>query len=487
MKHINKKFYRFINAAFVIICLTAFLTVTSFAISVFNETSCHDFRAESETVYKAARAKAVLTCGDTQWKLTESGEAVMNENGLTVPAGIVVLYKSNPIGEAQDFIMNITYSTAGDDGASDGAKAFMYTSCETFGKSLVLNDPSAVLSVAENGDVYVRGEKINHTESTPEKDTLTAKNPAIGTGDQCVLSVKYNKGKLTVTLSYNGSETELVRDYECVISNLKQMQLGGDKTAAKRIENITYKTVSFYEYGDYIPSENTAAAVQSADGIKEYTSAESAFDDVRTKAAAQDETVVELYSDVTLTKPVKLAPGASFTLDLNGYTVNRNTGGRPLSDGYVFLLDEKSSLTVIDSAPERANYSSAIHGGVITGGSGDDVGGAFQLKAGSKLTMNGGSVVSCTTNDHGGAVRIAGKGASVTLANAGFYSNMTSESTDNSHGGAIYADYGDSKVTLVNCIFEGNYSEDNGGAIYVNDGTLTAEGCLVLSNQSTDD
>lgn len=101
--------------------------------------------------------------------------------------------------------------------------------------------------------------------------------------------------------------------------------------------------------------------------------------------------------------------------------------------------------------------------------------------------MTGGSVVGCITNDHGGAVRVDGSGVKISIGNAGFYSNMTMDSSDNSHGGAIYSDYSDCEVNVKNTVFEGNYSEDNGGAVYINDGKFTAEGCLFNDNKCLDD
>lgn len=482
----RKKLCRFLSSAALLGCLMLALVPRVSAIGTFKELEVHDFRVDEKIEYSSSRAKEVLAAGSSKWKLTETGTAVKDKNGLTVPAGILALYGSDPLTNMDDFKLEVTYSTASDDGDADESTAFIYMSAESFGKSLVLNDPFVALSVAENGDVYLSGEKINHASSSPAEDVLTSKNPKIASGDECTLSVKYEGGKLTVTLSYNGTKRDLVNGYACSIAGLRQMQLGGDKTAAKRIGNVTYKTIAFFEYGEYVPDSTVKAIVQTGTENKEYTNADSAFDAVRTNTSGKP-MLMELYSNVTLSKPIKLENGASFTLDLNGYTIDRKTGGRMVSDGYVFLLGEKAALTIIDSSPERESYSSGILGGVITGGAGSGVGGCFQLKAGSSLRMEGGSVASCVTDDHGGAIRVAGKGVKVDLKNAGFYCNMTLDSTDNSHGGAIYEDYDDCVITAENCIFEGNYSEDNGGAVYVNDGRFLANNCYFIDNMSKDD
>lgn len=484
MKRNKKPLHCLFVLAF-LVCLLMLFNVGASAFRIFSEANVHDFRTDTETVYSAARAKAVLTAESTQWKLTEPGQAVMNADGLTVPAGILSIYKSNPLTQMGDFAMDISYSTAAEEGEADGSAAFLYMSAETFGKSLLLSDAAVMLSIAENGDVYSGGTKLNHADAAPAGDALTSKNPNIDAGEECVLKIQYLNGKLSVQLSCDGGNTTvtLVKDCPCAISGIRQMQLGGDKSASKRIKNVTYRAITYYEYAEYTPDEKTAAVVVNADGFREYTNAEGALDAVRTK---NSEAMVELYADVTLTKPVTLSKNAAFTLDLNGHRISRNTGGRMLTNGYVFYLDENAALHITDASPERENGFSAIRGGVITGGAGDGVGGGFQMKKGAKLTMDGGSIVGCVTNDHGGAIRVAGSGVTVMLSGVGFYSNMTYDSTDNCHGGAIYADYDDCAINAENCIFEGNVSEDNGGAVYVNDGLFHADGCLFSQNKSTD-
>lgn len=73
------------------------------------------------------------------------------------------------------------------------------------------------------------------------------------------------------------------------------------------------------------------------------------------------------------------------------------------------------------------------------------------------------------------------------FSDADFYSNMTVDSADNSHGGAIYSDYSDCEILIKDSVFGGNYSEDCGGAFYVNDGKFTAMNCLFNSNKCLDD
>lgn len=482
----NKIIHAVVTAS-LLLCLTSILITGVSSISIFNELTVQDFSTDNETVYKAAKIKEVFNDGTTQWKLTEPGEAVKSENGLTVPAGILALYKSNPLMSMKDFQIDIFYSTEGEDKEADKETAFVYASAEAYGKSLKLSDSSVLFSIAENGDVYYSGSKINHKKETSAGDVLTAANSKIESGDECVLRITYVNGKLSVSLTYNDGKTkaELVKNYVCDIQGVKQMQLGGDKSAAKRINNVTYDKIIFYEYGNYVPKEGTVAVVNSGDDYVEYSNADDALKAV--SASVPDKgAVIELFSDANITKPVSLAKDSAFTLDLNGYTLNRNSGGRMTSDGYVFLLNEKSSLTVIDSSPKRENYSSSVLGGVIAGGAGDDVSGGIRLKKGSRLTMDGGSFVNCVTNDHGAAIRTEDTDVKISLKNTGFYTNMTCSSADNCHGGAIYVKHGGCELTLEDCIFYGNHSEDDGGAIYMNGGSLYASDCFFRENECLD-
>lgn len=167
--------------------------------------------------------------------------------------------------------------------------------------------------------------------------------------------------------------------------------------------------------------------------------------------------------------------GKKLTVDLNGFTID-NSG----NSGRVFYLEEKAVLKIIDSNPENNNYSSAIKGGVITGGRSYESGGAIFLDENSKLEMVGGSIVGCVSNTDGGAIYID-DGASAVINGTGFYTNRIYDSNTECYGGAICCDGG--KVTLKNCLFEGNYSEDDGGAVYLDtDSACEINGCRFLSN-----
>lgn len=489
MRLINKKSKaRLVRLAAVLavvfsLCLCTYLNAS--AIKGFNSTIVSDFRAEAEKTYSKPKGSSVAA-GTLSWKLYDSAVSTWNSDGLQISEGYIMLAKNNPVNMSEGFMIDIVYTSYAEEGAA-GNKAFLMTSDKTYTSNQPVTDPFTTLGITENGDVYFGGNKVNHKDGAKADDILTARNAKINAGDECKLTLRYTEGKLSITLASGSLKSTLLSNYSCEIFALRQFILGGDKSS--RLDGITYKTVSFSDYGDYVPQmqEGLKAVVQSGENCCEYDNMDTALSDTKAKAAKGENPVIMLYDDMTLKKPITVDGKAPFTVDLNGHTINRNCQGIMASDGYVFLLNEGASLVVEDSSPDAANYSSGIRGGVITGGAGDDVGGGFQMSKNSKLTMKGGSVVGCVTNDHGGAIRVAGDGVKISISNAGFYTNMTYDSTDNSHGGAIYADYENCEINISDSIFEGNYSEDNGGAIYVNDGRLAADNCVFAENKCLDD
>lgn len=465
--------------------LCSMCAVSAGAIKGFNKSAAFSFCSETENSYSQPGGTAVAS-GDLTWQLYDKSESRMSRDGLYITDGYIKLKDNNPVNALSDFRIEIVYSSSAE-GTAEADRPFLLTSTKKYTLNQLVTDSGTVLGITENGDVYYKGEKINHADGGKAYDILTSKNPKINPNDECRVTVTYLNGKLTVALTYNSGKTtvKLAENYSCEISGLKQFILGGDKS--RNLEKMTYKALNVYTYGDYVPNSGVRAVVQTGEAIKEYDNANTALSDALSQSKNGQKPVLMLCSDITLSKPITVENGKSLTVDLNGHTVNRNCCGVMASDGYAFLVGEGASLTVEDSSPDAQNYSSAIKGGVITGGAGDGVGGGIQLQKNSKLTMTGGSVAGCITNDHGGAIRVAGSGVKISISDAGFYSNMTLDSSDNTHGGAIYADGYDCEITVKNSIFEGNYSEDNGGALYINDGELTAYNCAFHNNSCLDD
>ena len=214
---------------------------------------------------------------------------------------------------------------------------------------------------------------------------------------------------------------------------------------------------------------------------KSVTAMDDAWNEAIYAAVNDQPATIKLLADWNPTRPYVLTAAQDFTIDLNGCRIDRAAHGKMSDKGNVFTV--RGTLTITDSRPDAANYSDGIRGGVITGGAGDDVGGCIVVNG--ILNMNGGSIVGCVTNYDGGAIYLA-EGATANISGVGFYSNMTYDSIDSCNGGAIFADRG-SHLTIEDCVFENNYSEDSGGAIYGDCGTISVRNTIFNGNKCLDD
>ena len=199
-------------------------------------------------------------------------------------------------------------------------------------------------------------------------------------------------------------------------------------------------------------------------------------------------TEIKLYADWDVYDEKTLDNnGGTVVIDLNGHNIIRHTNNdKQVSNGGIVRVGTSAHLEIVDSSPDSAGYN-GIRGGVITGGASTNGGGAFTVAGSAKLTITGGTIYKCTTNEYGGAVML--KGSSVLhpefVMNGGrIYFCQTTGAWSNSHGGAVYCEYGD--VRLSNCKIDSCYSEDNGGAVYMNSGALRAENVQFIGNHCLD-
>ncbi len=142
-------------------------------------------------------------------------------------------------------------------------------------------------------------------------------------------------------------------------------------------------------------------------------------------------------TDVALTIPA----GKSVTIDLNGFTINRNRTSKT-DNGQVFIVGAGSSLTIQDTSDNP---------GIIMGG----------------------------WAPNGGAVYVAGTGASFTIDSGIIAGNRA----DN--GGAIYM-AGGSTVNLNGGLIMGNLADSEAGGIWAGVGTLNASGMPVVTGNTGD-
>ena len=205
--------------------------------------------------------------------------------------------------------------------------------------------------------------------------------------------------------------------------------------------------------------------------------------------------------------------GITATIDLNGYTIDRNLTSSGGSDGHVIAIINGATLTL-----------NATGGGTLTAGYADN-GGGIWIASGCQLYMSGANIAGCRANkaaaiynngtlvmnnctisnniaeDVGGVYNAANATASInncyfggnngntgcgSIGNATTASSMTITNTtiENSHagtnGGGIW---NGSTLSLTDVIIRNCDATRNGGGIY-NEGTLNIEGGSITDNSS---
>ena len=213
----------------------------------------------------------------------------------------------------------------------------------------------------------------------------------------------------------------------------------------------------------------------------EYGTPADAWNKAVNAASSDKETVMTLGGDWVNSEMSEIGSEKHITIDLNGHYIKRDLNYDKKSKGGLFTVKDKAVLTIKDSSPESTGYD-GIKGGVLTGGASSDTGGCFEITEKGKVIMNGGTIYDCITDEDGGAVRIAD--GEFTLTGGRIYHCQTIDSADNCNGGAIFLDKG--TVRLTDCTIEDCSSEDHGGAIYSDGGEIYLKKVTFSGNQCRD-
>ena len=221
---------------------------------------------------------------------------------------------------------------------------------------------------------------------------------------------------------------------------------------------------------------------------KDFTNFGLAWKYASNKLLGSCKAVITLGEDVNTTGMMTVAPGTDIVLDLNGHCINRGLT-EPEDDGAVIFVDKMGTLLIKDSNPKSAGYD-GVRGGVITGGFGNDTAGGIQIEEGGNVTMKGGTIYNCVTNEDGGAVRIVGdvdeREKTTFIMTGGTISSChTLDSADSCYGGAIFAK--GATLDIRNATFKYNYCEDDGGAISVEKCKIMLDKTVFSENKATND
>lgn len=195
---------------------------------------------------------------------------------------------------------------------------------------------------------------------------------------------------------------------------------------------------------------------------------------------------------------LKIPKGKTLTIDLKGYTINRNRIKKD-RDGHV--IEVFGNLTVKDSSKDHSgkitggfanngggvnvsedNAVFTLEGGSICGNNADD--GGVYVRGNGYFNMKGGSVSNNTASSQGGGIYVC-SGGKLDMSDADVSGNTASND-----GGGMYLKI-DKDATFTNCTIKGNTSFDYGGGIYMDAGgkTLTINGknTAIDNNNASDD
>ena len=216
----------------------------------------------------------------------------------------------------------------------------------------------------------------------------------------------------------------------------------------------------------------------------------------------------------------------------------------------VIIVNSNAELTIIDSEPYRTHggYIAGddgyeiwfqdenktdveIEGGIIAGGASDNGGGGITIKNGATVTMKGGTIAGNYSYDGGGGVQLRNDGAKFILdggkilyngawrekgggikAQEGMVEIISGEISNNwakdgltvdGDGGGIYINEEEDRALYIHgsCStvwdgtgwrearsvkIENNYADDEGGGIYLDEGTSTILNAEINNNTCTD-
>ena len=200
------------------------------------------------------------------------------------------------------------------------------------------------------------------------------------------------------------------------------------------------------------PEKTEAPKNAARIGKTEYASIADALADAL--ADAQPGDTIELLKDTTESVEVKVAKnfGGELTIDLNTYSINGDTAGR-----CVWRIGSTNCW------PQKL----IVKNGTLKNGSG----GAIQWKGDLEVT-------DCRFEKNQGGAILSGSG-NTTILNSTFEENQSGNAT-----GATVQLTGNVKSTIAGSKFLNNATDNQGGAVYVDHGTLDITDCTFEKNSA---
>lgn len=320
---------------------------------------------------------------------------------------------------------------------------------------------------------------VGYKASVQEK--LNEYNEAQKTGN----AKKINEAKKAWELEKEVSELNI----KALIENAKSVKEQYEKfikyveSSEQAYVTIDGKTTQFATFADawyHVNTQNKDATIKLNKDIN--------LDSIKSKLAYYKE-----YTDIDKffgNNNIKLLSDKKVTIDLNGHNLT-NGGGSAAID--ITKANGNYNLNIINSNSKDSNNNLqgtlggiklgqktgfktgklSINDAIICGGESSGIISEIDNAFGTlKINLNN-CLVKGYTNS---AVRL--NYTDFTANNTVFDGNRSK------NGGAICKSLDLSNINLNSCEFINNYADNNGGAIYYNGGSLTAEGCTFKKNSA---
>ena len=227
------------------------------------------------------------------------------------------------------------------------------------------------------------------------------------------------------------------------------------------------------------PSGQSTSPVYAVDGKTYYLAVENTPWFTLNEKLGKGGTVT-LTDNVTATDndvALMIPHGVTVTLDLNGYTLDRNLSSAK-ENGFVIKVWGDASLTIMDSSEGKT--------GTIKGGYCTSHGGGIYCEG--TLTITGGTISGNKTDNGRGAGIYLNPSAqkSYSFSNCTISGNETMKKGGTCQGGGIFFDdnYKNCSVLLNACQIKENRAGHSGGGIYVAKGRITVKGNVQVKDNS---
>ena len=172
---------------------------------------------------------------------------------------------------------------------------------------------------------------------------------------------------------------------------------------------------------------------------------------------------ITVTADIYLSNSTLSIPANNtVTINLGGYTLNRNLTKRGEGGGQVITVRSGATLN--------------LKNGTLKGGWGRDGGGL--VNEGGTVTLTDVNITGNTADDRGGGISNHG---TLTMTGGSITGNTTNDQTAPEGGGGLFNKSG-AMAMLTNVTITGNTVNVKGGGGICNYGTLTLDGCTITGN-----